>query len=139
MVPVPKLTWSHYIILITVKDEEKRKEFEQLVISEGLSRRELRELARKYKKEINKGKTPKLTEKRGFPYSYKLKPITEEENTLLDIDLGFRVYMNKLKKCIIHIENCKQKKGLAPPKLIYKPFPFQTNRIKVNKVTNFKL
>ena len=38
------LTWSHYRILITVQDEEKRKEYERRVLEENLSTRELQEL-----------------------------------------------------------------------------------------------
>ena len=37
MEPVPQLTWSHYRILITIKDEEKRREYERLVIESNLN------------------------------------------------------------------------------------------------------
>jgi len=105
LAPAPKLTWSHYRILITVKDEEKRKEFEQLVINEGLSKRELKELVKQYRKDTGKEKSLKLPEKRGLPYYYKLKPVTEDENTRLYIDLGFRTYINKRNKRITYNEN----------------------------------
>ncbi|MBN2440979.1 MAG: thermonuclease family protein [Spirochaetales bacterium] len=94
--PGRKLTWSHYRILITVKDEDKRKEFEQLVITNDIGKRELQDLVKEYRKDKNHEKKSILLEKRGIPYSYKLKPITEDEKTHFYIDLGFRMYLNKL-------------------------------------------
>jgi hypothetical protein len=88
LAPVPNLTWSHYRILITVKDKEKRKEFERLVIEENLSKRELRDIVREYRKERAGGKKKVLKETRGILNTYRLKPFTENRNTTLYIDLG---------------------------------------------------
>ncbi|MBN2442801.1 MAG: hypothetical protein JXJ04_15700, partial [Spirochaetales bacterium] len=42
--PGSNLTWSHYRLLLTIKDENKRKEYEHIIETEGLSKRELEEL-----------------------------------------------------------------------------------------------
>ena len=75
------MAWSHYKILLTIKDEEKRKEIEQIVTNNDLSKRELWEMVIRYKKDIGNRKIPKLLEKRGFPYYFKLKQITGDKNT----------------------------------------------------------
>ena len=90
--PVPQITWSHYRILITIEDAEKRREYEQLVIEHNLSRRELQELVRK------KIKKTHLKEKRGLPYIYPLKMVQTDNTSCLVVDLGFRTYLDLLDK-----------------------------------------
>jgi endonuclease YncB( thermonuclease family) len=91
-----QLTWSHYKILITIKDIQKRREFEKKVIEENLSTRELQHIVREYRKEKGFKKGKHLKETRGLLNTYPLKLFTENGNTTLYIDLGFRMYINKL-------------------------------------------
>ena len=49
--------------------------------------------------------TSTLTETRGLLYTYQLKPLLENGKTILYIDLGFRMYINKLVKNNNYSEN----------------------------------
>lgn len=86
------LSWSHYRSLIAVKDEETRRQLEDLVIKNQISSDNLQEeiaATKKSKKKISKPKTaPKLKVKRGRLFTYKL---TLEE----EIDLGFNIFVEK--------------------------------------------
>ncbi|MBN1698878.1 MAG: thermonuclease family protein [Spirochaetales bacterium] len=82
-----QLTWTHYRILLTVRDEKKRKEYERRVLEEKLSTRELEDLVKEGKEEKN-SKNGNIAEKRGIPFLYRLKKI----NDTLSLDLGFRIY-----------------------------------------------
>lgn len=95
-----QLTWTHYTLLLSVDDEEKRKEYEQLVIDNVLSTRELEELIKKDTK--NKHKKLVLNEKRGFLNTYRLKKI---KTGTLCIDLGFRIYTDIIDKRKKYKEN----------------------------------
>jgi hypothetical protein len=93
-----KLTWSHYRILMTIQDVQKRLEFEKKVIEENLSTRELQDIIRDYKNGNKNKKKKLLKETRGLLNAYRLKPFTETGEPTLYIDLGFRMYINKLEK-----------------------------------------
>jgi len=90
-----QLKWAHYLVLITVHDEDKRREYEQKVINENLSTRELKEIIKNNKETNSNDKSPKLKETRGLLHTYKLKTY-EDNSESLDIDLGFRTYVDKL-------------------------------------------
>ncbi|MBN2348674.1 MAG: hypothetical protein JXJ22_07555 [Bacteroidales bacterium] len=90
-----KLTWGHFIVLLKVKDINKRKEYEQKVINENLTMRELQELINKDKNENNENKITQLQLTRGKLNTYKLK-FKENKQPALTIDLGFRFYTNRL-------------------------------------------
>ncbi len=87
-----QLKWSHFLVLLTVKDEKKRHEYEKKVINENLTVQKLKEIIKEDKEEDNSNTITQLTETRGYLNTYKLK---EKEGTL-NIDLGFRFYINKL-------------------------------------------
>ena len=98
MNPGSNLSWSHYRLLLTIKDENKRKEYEHIVETEGLSKRELEELIKKEKNKKNSNKTAILVEKRGLLNLHKLSKIENISITTFYLDLGFRVYLDKLEK-----------------------------------------
>ncbi|MBN2443613.1 MAG: hypothetical protein JXJ04_19795 [Spirochaetales bacterium] len=87
-----QLTWSHYKLLLAVKDDEKRKEFEQQVIKEDLSVRELKELIKEEKSNGNINNKQILIVKRGLLHIFKLKTLQMDKTTKLYIDLGFKIY-----------------------------------------------
>lgn len=85
----PQLTWNHIKTLLTISDKAERQEYEEQIVTEQLSYRELKELVNGAKKgRIITGEDQQLARERGVPFTYRLK---EVQNRVL-IDLGFRVY-----------------------------------------------
>jgi len=84
-----RLTWSHYRTLFTIEDTVKRKEYEEKIIEDNLTTRELQDVIRKDKglPLIGFNKKP-LSVINGMPYSYKIKSINNKKV----IDLGFDIY-----------------------------------------------
>ena len=99
-----KLTWSHYKILITIRDVQKRIEFEKRVIDDNLSIRELQDIVTEYRKAIKGEKRKRLKETRGLLNTYRLKPFMENGSTNLYIDPGFRMYINNLNRQSLYKE-----------------------------------
>ncbi len=84
-----QFTWSHIRVLVHVPDKQARQAFEQKIIDEKLSSKELQKLVNSTKKKYNKPKIPTLKVERGQPYTYCLKKLQKQSM----IDLGFRFYM----------------------------------------------
>lgn len=84
------LNWSHYLVLSSVKDEEKRQELETSATEEKLTVRELKQKAKATETttKIKSTKPPKLTPNRGKLYSYPIITINQKPH----IDLGFHIY-----------------------------------------------
>jgi endonuclease YncB( thermonuclease family) len=87
-----KLTWTHYSTLLSISDQETREKYEQKILKENLSSRELKKII-KNDKEINPTPTsPPITQlsiTRDKPFIYKLKEI--QQKTV--IDLGFQFFI----------------------------------------------
>lgn len=67
-----------------------------MVIEKNISKRELQDIVREYKNNRNSKKRKTLIESRGLLNIYRLKPFTDNNSTTLCIDLGCRMYINKL-------------------------------------------
>jgi hypothetical protein len=113
--PGTQLTWSHFRLLLTIKQEAKRNEYEKLIIQNKLSKREFKELLDKDKlieNQLIPDKKRNLKIVRGTPYIYKLKSLGKNAN--LYIDCGFNIYINKLnkkeykEKDIIHVKKINE-------------------------------
>ena len=83
-----KLTWSHIRILVHIPETDTRQGFEQKVIDENLSVRELKNLVKSGKTDSEAEIKP-LPVSRGEPYFYRLKKV--QNNTV--VDLGFRFFI----------------------------------------------
>lgn len=91
--PETTLNWSHYRLLIRVKDNSKRQQYEKAVYKNKLSSTELQELIRQEKNSKESGiyKKKKLPSRLlGKLYTYLLKYIPVEDQTYLDC--GFKIY-----------------------------------------------
>ncbi|MBN1412936.1 MAG: hypothetical protein JW969_18995 [Spirochaetales bacterium] len=88
------LEWSHFIILLSVKDTKLREKLEQRVLKERLSTRELEKLV-KTRGLIEDNTVKKLSVRRGKPRVYKMETMEDEDGggSLSCVDLGFRVYI----------------------------------------------
>ena len=95
--PDPQFTWNHYKILLTVKDEEKRHEYERAVLKKKLGKRELRELVYNDKQNTQNRDNAALPCTRGFPGIYKVKHITNGKTPIPCIDLTRRNGIQNLK------------------------------------------
>ena len=80
---------THYRTLFTIEDTVKRKEYEEKIIEDNLTTRELLDVIRKDKglPLIGFNRKP-LSVINGMPYSYKIKSINNKKV----IDLGFDIY-----------------------------------------------
>ena len=90
------LDWSHYVELMPVRDQAKRKQLENIIVREDLSIKALRRLVKaevRRKKVIHPTAPPELlTPVRGTLYTYRIltpKAAQPAEAGLLLIDLGF--------------------------------------------------
>ena len=101
-----QLGWSHYQTLLTLKDDDKRAEWEERAIKKGFSARELKRQIQLGKEKTRKSasSTPheivQLKIERGALYTYSLiesDKIETDFNTLL-ADLGFNVWRKISKK-----------------------------------------
>lgn len=91
------LTWSHYRTLITVGDEQKRKQLANRATKFDWKAEDLREEIKK----LNRKKSFELlTPKRGTPYTYLLihHEIVHTTKSGLRLDLGFANYKDALMK-----------------------------------------
>ncbi len=85
-----QLSWSHIRMLVHVADKQARQAFEQKVIEEKLSSKELQKLVKNDKSSTNQTEKTVLNTTRDTPYVYRFKQI--QKQTM--IDLGFRFYIN---------------------------------------------
>ncbi len=104
---IDELTWTQHQRLLTIKDDQKRKQLEKKCVQNSWSVRELTQaikaehlemqdflmktLSAKKSKPRSKPLTP-LAVKRGYPYIYKIIRPTFKESAKLCVDLGFSVY-----------------------------------------------
>ena len=89
--PVTLLSWTHYVILLSVNDKVKRSEYEKIVLKEKLSKRQLLELLRNDKLQLS-SETPDEPELiRGRPGVYRIKEI----GGIFKLDCGFYTYFNR--------------------------------------------
>ena len=98
-----QLTWSHMRVLVKVPEKETRQVFEEKVVEDKLSVRDLKDLVKK-EKAREQGiedpgaddeaeqlpERPVLNLKRGQPYTYRLQ--NKQGKTM--VDLGFRTYVS---------------------------------------------
>jgi endonuclease YncB( thermonuclease family) len=91
ILPAPgELNWTHITSLLAIPEKETRKAYEEKILRQKLSTRDLIALIKKDKKLSKQTKAevaPILPVKRGVPFIYKLKKV----NNILQIDLGFNV------------------------------------------------
>lgn len=104
---IPKkslLTWCHYNLLIRIKDDKRRRSYEELVLKEGIGFKELGVLMRQDNKRLAAEKLkehepdewnrPQLKVSRGRLYHYKVtahRNLKMPENVML-VDIGFGVF-----------------------------------------------
>lgn len=88
--PVTNFTWSHYLILLSVKDRVKRQEYEKLIIRENISKLQLQKIVKK-ERNSNAWKTETLIRKtvRSKPGIFRIKII----DNIPHIDCGFHNYL----------------------------------------------
>jgi endonuclease YncB( thermonuclease family) len=90
-----KLAWAHYKELLSVPDAETRNNYEQKVLKENLSVRDLKKILRN-DKEINVRQEPPATAQlpitRNKPYIYRLQELQHK----IVIDLGFQFFIESL-------------------------------------------
>ncbi len=84
-----QLSWSHIRMLVHVADKQARQAFEQKVIAEKLSSKELQKLVKNDKISTNHTEKTVLNTSRDKPYVYRFKKI--QKQTMLD--LGFMFYI----------------------------------------------
>ena len=89
--PVTRLSWKHFIILLSVDNKVKRNEYEKIVLKENLSKRKLLELVRKGRKQLTSSEHAQLKTLRGRPGVYRLKNI----GSVLILDCGFYTYLER--------------------------------------------
>jgi endonuclease YncB( thermonuclease family) len=93
--PRPRLTWTHFRILLSVKDETVRQALENRVLTEALNTRELLELAKKANQSLlGDDYIKQLVVKRGCPNVYRIKTNKYEDAEMQCIDLGFRISLD---------------------------------------------
>ncbi|MBN2342474.1 MAG: thermonuclease family protein [Deltaproteobacteria bacterium] len=88
----PEITWSHYRILLSVEDDERRKELEQRIVTEGLTRQALA-------KEVQSQQRATAVGERAFSLSprearagiYKVVEDVVAATRVALLDLGFHV------------------------------------------------
>ncbi len=111
-----QLPWSHFLHLMTVKDEKQRKQLEHQAILKGWSVDELKDKitmiqatteVRDSKKDAEK-EIPQLTVVRGQVNTFALVEDEEEEDPL--VDLGFRLHWGfaQIKTMRLHNGGCVQ-------------------------------
>lgn len=81
------LNWSHYRNLSSIKDEEQRKQLEDLTKTENLDSEELRQKISKSKPQVEKNNSVKLRVTRGKLFTY-----TKTKDG--EIDLGFNIFLS---------------------------------------------
>ena len=86
--PIENLKWSHYRLLTSVKDKDRREFFEEQVSQDNWSKRKLEEALKGEKK--RKRKKGNLSVFRERLYTYRI--FKDECSKTLLIDLGFNVY-----------------------------------------------
>ncbi len=86
-----RFTWSHYLILQTIKNNGKRLEYEKLIQKENLSVRQLQEIVKKDKSELPFKVQTEFSLKRGKPGVYRLKEI----DGVINLDCGFYTYIKR--------------------------------------------
>ncbi len=106
------LSWSHYRSLIAVKDEETRRQLENLVVEKSLgSDRLQQEIAATKKKKTSRKKsdekTPQLKVKRGKVGTYTL---TKDGAKGIEVDLGFNVFLSSTSPVILKAAQDLEKK-----------------------------
>ncbi len=84
-----QLTWSHIRVLLHVPEKQARQAFEQKVIEQKLSSKDLQKLVKSDKNSTNQAGKTALQTSRDKPYVYRFKQI--QKQTM--IDLGFRFYI----------------------------------------------
>jgi endonuclease YncB( thermonuclease family) len=95
------LTWTHFKILLSIKSEDKRKEFEKILLEKKLSTRDFYNLVKRNKKNFIASKSNQLTLNQGIPYLYALK----NKNNKLYLDLGFRFYSDYYSSKLIDFDS----------------------------------
>ena len=111
----PELSWSHYRALISVKDEEQRKHLERQIVQKKWDTHKLEEylsVKRELKTTQDDGKPiPHLKFTRGRLNILGIVP--SEEESEVDLDLGFRVHIDfpQGKKMRLKDGDCVQRDG----------------------------
>lgn len=93
--PSPNLNWSHYKVLASVKDEQKRESLECKVGEECLSKRQLETIVKSERikpEPVKKAPVKKLYAYRGKLMTYELFSAPYSDELLLD--LGMNTYIN---------------------------------------------
>ncbi len=85
----PQLSWSHFRVLITVADMDRRKALEEKTVSEKLNVKALKAVVRAAHPELNH--LLPLTEHRDKPNVYQLREVRGRDV----VDLGFHEYREK--------------------------------------------
>ncbi len=123
--PATQLTWSHYVILLSVKQSVKRKKYEKLIINKNLSKRQLQEIIRKEKLQISSKEHSQLKLLRGRPGVYRLKQI----DGVLNLDCGFYTYLERLElsavknpENYVEYSNSSNYKSIEPDKFLLYTF-----------------
>jgi len=95
----PQIDWSSYTLLLSVKDPEARKEFENRILSESLPHRELKKEISRWRllKSINenpKASPFQLKFNRGSLYTYTIvnNPLLPALKERVTIDCGFNIH-----------------------------------------------
>ncbi|MBN2610026.1 MAG: thermonuclease family protein [Bacteroidales bacterium] len=87
-----QLTWTHFRILLRIKDENLRNAYIEKVIEEKLTVKELIDVLKEERIIIDNGGSTNanLEGKRGYPYTFQIKRLFD--NNGLYVDQGFHIY-----------------------------------------------
>ena len=110
-----KLSWSHYSILITIKDNDLRDKFQNQAIKENWSKQKLIFALKQYYKNLNQPNNNQiLTRPTSSLYLYKahIIEIIDGDTILINLDLGFEVFkQQRIRLANIDAQELKTKKG----------------------------
>ena len=110
-----KLSWSHYRILITIKDNDLRDKFLNQAIKENWSKQKLIFALKQYYKNLNQPNNNQiLTRPTSSLYLYKahIIEIIDGDTILINLDLGFEVFkQQRIRLANINAQELKTKEG----------------------------
>ncbi len=95
-----RLSWTHIKTLLTIPEKEVRVAYEEKIVENNLSSRELIDLIREENGNSKTKALPLLSVIRTAPYIYRLKTVRGESR----LDLGFNIYLPASKEVLSSVQ-----------------------------------
>lgn len=91
------LTWTHYSLLITIADDQERKQWEHRIIKEEITSLQLRLMLRQTKASPEDSPTPQMAVERGRLYTYRISKVNyiHDSPSQLMLDCGFSIHIEQ--------------------------------------------